>query len=490
MILERFDMTRVFKRCGWLICLLLTVSVGCETTDYEPLLMKKKLKDLETEIDDLQKQVNELKSGSASERNSAATDNVPEKGTVESPVVEEAVGLSADAEKVIRDELENGEAFFLLNSDGFAIEADLSEYRDANAALSKIDDFRSLATLTLDGTKTDSQTFKTLAGFSALSKLTIDRSSPSAEDFAQLKGLKNLKYLGLKLATLTDEGIEVLSEFPVLEQIRCGQTRIGDAELTHLAKLKTLKAIDLTDCNRVTVEGVRTLSNCPNLEFLRVWGPSIGDDSLQVIGKMKSLRVLGLQDTKISDEGFKYLADLDLQDIHLFRTLIGDETLRVIAEMPNVTALNLRDSLISDQGIEYLTKLTKLEKLDVSECNAPGITDASGEYFGKMKSLKQLIVWKTKFTDAGVQPLTTLPNLTYLNLDDTGVGDEGVALLAEMPQLTWLHLGSTSITDQSADVLKGLTNLKFLSITNTGITIDIAYEIDDVLTPKGCNLLF
>lgn len=475
-------MTSVHKKRALLTCVLLAaVSTGCETTDYGPL-MEKKINDLEAEVEGLESEVARLKSTGAQ---GAAETTVESEGDSDSEEVPSTPKLSAEDEKAIRDSLENSDAFFIVNESGFAIEADLAECRIGNDAISQLAEFSALTKIVLDGTRTDSETYDELAKIENLEHLDIARSSPDVAAFEKLKGLKKLKFLQLLKATLPEDAMKVLSEFPALEQIRCGQTRVGDTELQHLANLKTLKAIDLSDCNRVTIKGIEALSKCPKLSFLKVWGDTIDNDCMPFVAKMKSLRVLGLNDTNVTDEGIKQLAELDLREIHLFRTSIGDESLRVISQMPNVVTLNLRDTRISDQGIEYLTNLKNLRKLDLSECNSPGITDVSGAHFAKLANLNQLNLWSTKITDAALQPVSQLKNLTWLNLDNTQVTDEGVTILEQMPQLTWLHLGKTKITDVAATGLMKLVNLKYLNVSYTKLTEDVAYDLDDFFTPNG-----
>ena len=79
--------------------------------------------------------------------------------------------------------------------------------------------------------------------------------------------------------------------------------------------------------------------------------------------------------------------------------------------------------------------------------------------------------------------------MKLLNLDNTKTTDEGAAMLEKMPQLTWLHLGKTKITDAAAKSLMSLENLGYLNISFTEITEDVAYDIDDYFSPKGCTVI-
>lgn len=486
---ERVFMNSVVKKCFVVVLFANFIGlVGCEISDYSELRRARDEQSVVTDRDasavaSLAPETSDAISGRP------VADPEPQAKVPAAPDPVVINGFSLAEEEAIREKLENRDAFFSMDDDGFAVEVDLAESSLGNDGLEQLGKFTKLTRVILDGTKVDSGSFDQLAKIVNLEYLDISRSTPSAEDFEKLKPLKRLKFLQLLKATLSAEGMKVLSEYPALEQIRCGQTRVGDEELQYLSELQTLKAIDLSDCNRVTIVGLEALSHCPNLSFLKVWGNSINDESMAFVAKMKKLKVLGLNDSSVTDKGFKTLADLDLKEIHLFRTSIGDETLRVIAGMPNIVKLNLRDTRLSDQGIEYLTALKKLEKLDLSECNSPGITDAAGESLAKFAGLKELNLWSTKFSDVGLKPVTSLKGLTSLNLDNTKVTDAGIKMLENMPQLTFLHLGKTKITDASKPSLMGLNNLQYLNISYTGITEDVAYDLDDHFAATDCTVI-
>ncbi|MFK7765778.1 MAG: leucine-rich repeat domain-containing protein [Mariniblastus sp.] len=478
------------------ICLLFVVcATGCKK-DYEAVLLKKEVRELKAEIEDLKKQLGQTDSqdsGNASpqavtgnEKAAVAplsdpkSDDVPEKA--QPPVPPAAPAISLDEEKTIRDQLSS--VYFMLDDEGYAFEADLTECGGTNDAIAKIVDFPKLTRVLLDGTKTTDETFDSLAKITNLEYLSIERCNVSAGALAKLKTLKRLNFFQLFRATLNEDSMKALSEYPSLAQIRCGQTRVGDAELATLAGMKTLKAIDLSDCNRVSINGLRSLAQCPNLSFLKVYGKNIDDAGMEVVATMRAMKVLGVNDTRVTDKGIKKLAGLDLRELHLFRTQVSDEGAKVISQMPNIVTLNLRDTKVSDEGIAHLVDLKKMTKLDLSETNSPGVTDASGQHFAKMTNLVSLNLWHTQFTDAGVKEITDMPKLTWLNLDDTAVTDKTAELLGGMPQLTWLHLGKTQITDEAVPALLTLENLKYLNVSNTKITDDMYYELDDFFSPK------
>jgi hypothetical protein len=73
-------------------------------------------------------------------------------------------------------------------------------------------------------------------------------------------------------------------------------------------------------------------------------------------------------------------------------------------------------------------------------------------------------LWATQVTDVGLIHLTSLINLTKLNLDQTLVGDEGLMQVGKLSTLKNLILRSTQITDDGIEHLLTLINLETLNV--------------------------
>lgn len=462
-------------------------NLGCETSDYEPLRMQKQLHEKELENKMLRDKLAKVDRSDETTREDSPSRPVDAGTTDLTPAVAVEPKMSVAEEQAIVAELETKEVYFEVDDDGFVIEADLKECRESNEALARVVEFSRLNKVLLEGTRTDDETYELLSSVTGLAHLDLERSKPSADNFAKLKDLPKLKFIQLFKATLDSDAVSQLASFPALEQIRCAQTRVGDAELKHLENLKTLRAIDLSDCNRVTPAGLESLAKCPKLAFLKVWGKSIGNNSMATVASMKSLKVLGLVDTAVDDQGIKQLAGLDLREIHLFRTSVGDEGVKVLAAMPNMVTMNLRDTRVSDKALEYIANLKQLRKLDLSECTSPGITDAGADSIVKLETLQQLNLWSTKVTDVSVEQFVKMPNLVWLNLDACNVTDETAKMVSSMEQLTWLHLGKTKVTDAAIPFLKKLPNLEYLEVTNCDISEDAKYDFIDNM--PDCELI-
>jgi uncharacterized membrane protein len=74
------------------------------------------------------------------------------------------------------------------------------------------------------------------------------------------------------------------------------------------------------------------------------------------------------------------------------------------------------------------------------------ITDAAMQDIAKMKNVTRLSLENTKITDAGLRAIKAMPNLEYLNLTGTGVTDAGVRELATLKNLKKLYLWQTKAT--------------------------------------------
>jgi hypothetical protein len=101
-----------------------------------------------------------------------------------------------------------------------------------------------------------------------------------------------------------------------------------------------------------------------------------------------------------------------------------------------------------DAELARLAPLTlNLRWLDLG---GTGVTDAGLEQVARMKNLSRLHLERTGLTDAGLEHLAGLPELAYLNLYGTKVTDAGLACLKADPKLRQLYLWQTQVTPTGA----------------------------------------
>ncbi|WP_077919695.1 c-type cytochrome domain-containing protein [Spirosoma sp. 209] len=89
------------------------------------------------------------------------------------------------------------------------------------------------------------------------------------------------------------------------------------------------------------------------------------------------------------------------------------------------------------------------------------VTDADLDPLASLTNLTRLNLARTSITDKALTALTGLPNLEQLNLYGTAVTDEGLAILARCPNLKVVYLWQTKTTPEGIERLqKRRPNLK------------------------------
>jgi hypothetical protein len=124
---------------------------------------------------------------------------------------------------------------------------------------------------------------------------------------------------------------------------------------------------------------------------------------------------------------------------------LTDAELPLLLKFPNLRELICEYSQISDAGMETIGQLKQLTWLDLT---------------GGVQGV----------TNKGMVHLKNLTQLQRLAILGSGITDEGVASLSELTNLKVIDLTSTNLTDSSLQHFRGLKNLQELYVHNTRIT--------------------
>lgn len=131
------------------------------------------------------------------------------------------------------------------------------------------------------------------------------------------------------------------------------------------------------------------------------------------------------------------------------------------------------------QAIEAIQKVNLLvlplangqNLIEVSAVNKPGLND---EQVGLLKPLSEQIIWlkvgSTKITDKALKDISGLKNLRKLHLENTAITDAGLEALTDMPHLTYINLVGTKVTDNGLRKIAGLKGLKNVFVWQSAIT--------------------
>ena len=96
-----------------------------------------------------------------------------------------------------------------------------------------------------------------------------------------------------------------------------------------------------------------------------------------------------------------------------------------------VRRVDLSNSQVTDAGLEYLRGLPQLTELNLSGTQ---VSDAGLEYLKGLRYLERLYLNGTRVSDVGLEYLKRLPELKCLGLGDTRVSDGGLKNLKCLSQ--------------------------------------------------------
>lgn len=173
-----------------------------------------------------------------------------------------------------------------------------------------------------------------------------------------------------------------------------------------------------------------------------------------------------------------------------------------IAELGDSTiqSLNIDDDQLDEEVLKHVQTGLCLRDLSLYGTNT---TDAGLNIVSQMNSLETLNMGETKVTDAGLSVLSQLPVLEKLSLAHTNISDFGIAYLGQVPTLKSLWLTGNKTDIKGLVHLKEMKNLRLLWLGNLpGIIDDSACPYfeqmtflkelwigDKILSEQGLNTL-
>ena len=287
--------------------------------------------------------------------------------------------------------------------------------------------------------------------------------------------------------------------------VSLARTWANDADIDQIAKLKTIKRLDLS-LTYVSDAGAERLKALDELEELNLFAAEfITDAAMAFLRGNHRLKVLSLRGTDVTDTSLAYIAELtNLKSLDISFTQITDVGLEHLASLAQLQELNLGGNKISGASLHVLKLLPALRKLsfygiqrrNAGWCWAPVVTDLELETISRLAGLEDLnvgfgvglgtprpndlgpadgeaecrIAGGTRVTDLGVAKLTALKKLRSLDLSGSTITATGVKALAALPNLQRLSLWNVATIDDAAAVsLETMRTLTTLDLSNTAI---------------------
>ncbi|HEX3727483.1 MAG TPA: hypothetical protein VHV08_14615, partial [Pirellulales bacterium] len=194
------------------------------------------------------------------------------------------------------------------DSSGAVTGVDLSEARPKDFDFTLLSKLPALVRLELYGAEVTDRALEAV-GALKLRELVLENTEITDKGVPQLARLTTLKSLNLRRSSyLTDASLASLDKLTGLEQLHLLYNNFGNAGMESVAKLPKLRVLDLRGCVMITDDGIAKLAALKNLERLKLRNPNVSDAGLHAIRDMTKLKGLGLEDTQVTDDG---LADVE-----------------------------------------------------------------------------------------------------------------------------------------------------------------------------------
>ncbi len=114
------------------------------------------------------------------------------------------------------------------------------------------------------------------------------------------------------------------------------------------------------------------------------------------------------------------------------------------------------------------------------------ITDAGLDHLHRMSNLTSLHLSGTSVTDRGIARLRTFTRLRELQLPGTGITDNGLTEIAGLSEMRILSVGGTGITDAGLSHPEGMVKLEELYLDRTALTDTEAHSTEAIQRFQDC----
>jgi internalin A len=267
----------------------------------------------------------------------------------------------------------------------------------------------------------------------------------------------------------------------ILNTDLCGLTEFTAAKskIVDLTGLEYCGALRWLDLQENWLSNINPLSELLNLTHLDLFNTTVEPLDISALSGLINLTYLNLGYNDIPNiSALSRLINLTYLDLNL-GYIIGD--ISTLANLTKLTYLNLSNDWLNNYDLPVISTLTQLTELhlggnEISSLKALSslinltILDMRGTYIGEgsfdgleaLTNLTSLNLQNVYLTEEVMAEFPSLPKLTDLNLSETYI--RNISALAGLPNLTNLNLSDCDVRDVSP--LAGLTNLTTLYLYN------------------------
>ena len=199
--------------------------------------------------------------------------------------------------------------------------------------------------------------------------------------------------------------------------------------------------------------------------IMRQVAGALTDDDLEQISKLKHLTSVNIYDSGLTDERFGMIAKLPtLEAIHGGFNGLTAEGVVMLENHPTLNHLNLWGGRLIDASVA-LPSLSTIPNLSVINVGYWNITDDDLPHLAKLPKLESLwLEGNKRLTSQGFSALQNMKGLKKLALGGTAFDDSAAQYLAGLAQLEFLQLKNTSVTEKTVALISNLPKLGAISL--------------------------
>jgi hypothetical protein len=221
-----------------------------------------------------------------------------------------------------------------------------------------------------------------------------------------------------------------------------------------MGRLTQLEELSLRPESVIELKHANMLARARSLKFF-----DLGYAEISAAAMSELAAIPALSNITIDCDSFDSQTAKPLKEYYL-----TDEVAEALATFPALRSVMLFHTRITDDGIAELCKLTRLETLVVS---SPHVTGASFDHLLKLRRVKHLGTWGWQLQADDLAKLSEIKTLEGLDLQ-TNLTNECVPHLLPL-HLERLTLRGEKVTDASVQYLCELHDLSWLNLSDTAI---------------------
>lgn len=207
-----------------------------------------------------------------------------------------------------------------------------------------------------------------------------------------------------------------------------------DLSKTQFAELRglDLNCIIFNSCDGIRRGQLLDLASLGSIVHLNLTRTRPDETNFSWITDFRSLKTLLLIGVEANDRCAMYVSELPLiEEVHFAYSHVSDEGVQAMWAMGQLKRVNLSKSQITNSAFVGMRRCQSLEALDVSgsRISDKGIELIVEETLKSVSPLRTLALRSCPVTDECIVRLTSLKNLTLMDLHGTDVTSQGIAFL-------------------------------------------------------------